>query len=234
MKSLDFSVPAQSTQRPSKSEITNTNQPRTSTDNGSGDKADVDNDEIQKKMKDVIHKFQTHPNTDPNAPPKSVTTNNANGTTVDPSTKVNLNGNSPQPKNDPVGVQINQPATSLPIQHDDSLSESDDIVDTQVPPTNQQMASNDMSDQDDPEPIIQRLDYDDEDDEEPLDNKVQAVNNDQRSTSVMKQHVLDETTQFSTTTPPRASSVSSKQQPGSATPDQVNSIMSALNKRCKH
>lgn len=221
---MDFSVPEQSTQRPSTNDITATNQSESSTGNGFRERADSSNEDIQRKMKDVIDAFQFNVNTDPIAPRKSVTTNNANETIVDP----------PRSRNSSFAQQTNQPATSSSTQHDGSLSKDENDFKRMIQAINQPVVSNNMNDEEDPEPIAQPLNYNDEDDEESFGNKVNTGNNDEGSTSVMKQHVLDETTQFSTTTPSRAASVSSKKQPASATPDEVNSILSTLNKRRKH
>ena len=190
-------------------------------------------------MNDVIHDIQSRSTTDLNTSRKSVASNHINGdhmdgtTTSDPVTQVDSNESPIRSMSQPVLVdhqeQQNESSPLLLVRQDESLSDIDDALGIKTQPNNGTMTADDLTDQ----PRLRQTDNQLDDNDDFFNTKVATVDDDQQPSSVTKQHVLDETTQFGTTSPPRAQSVSSKQSVR-ITPDEVNITRSMFHRTTNH
>jgi hypothetical protein len=161
------------------------------------------NEEIQNKMNNAINDIQVRSRNDTITSRKSVASNHLHDDQANNST----------------------PTITNPLSNNstESPSDADDIFGIKPAPTDTTVTIDDSIDQHQSEQENHKYN--------PLDNSDDFFNtktrtiddDDQHPTSTSKQNVLDETTRFGTSSPPRVQSASSKRSVP-VTPDEVNSI----------
>ncbi|CAF3576930.1 unnamed protein product [Rotaria sordida] len=162
--------------------------PEYSTSNGIHNGNEFDNEDIQKKMNNVIHDIQSGSGDDTNISRRSITSNHLQDGQINHSTPT-----------------INDSSTEIDLTKKNPTNEST-LVDhhrRQATPTNTTTFINGSTDQHQLEQENHTKNLSDDDF---FDRTTGTVNDDQQSSSAIKQNTLDETTHFGTTSPKLPSS----------------------------
>ncbi|CAF4305472.1 unnamed protein product [Rotaria sp. Silwood2] len=204
-------------------------QPEHSTTNGIPSDNEFDNEDIQKKMNNVIHDIQLGSGDDTNTSRKSITSNHLQDGQInhstpninDPSTEMDLTSktSTENPMNESASVDHHistEQHLPSPVQQVENSADDDDDDPhhhkTQATPTNTTTLVNSPTDQ---QQLGQENHIKNSSDDDFFDTKTGTIDDDQRPSSSIKQNSLDETTRFATTSPkpssPRVQSVISKQ-----------------------